>query len=147
MAQRAKSHEAELIRHISATTSKIPRRSFALLLLEPLDWLIAHVSRRVLLWITAWGIFSSCENLHLYHRLRQSYQDFRLLHERPGHLFLKHETEDLASFLQLAMLNTPDGYLLTEYDYANVVFSHDDYMDFYCADAALTESIRSSLSG
>ena len=59
----------------------------------------------VMLWITEWGIWPSSENLHLYYRLRQSYSDHRLLHEAPGHFFLKHEAEDLASFLQLALLN------------------------------------------
>src|ERR1700747_1385756 len=65
-----------------------------------------------LVWITEWGIWGSSENLHLYYKLRQSYGDLRLLHEAPGHLFLGHESEDLASFLQLAMLNGWGGYIL-----------------------------------
>jgi len=68
-----------------------------------------------LLWITEWGIWS--ENLlHLYYRLRQSYDDHRLLEEAPGHLFLQYEMEDLASFLQIAMLNGWGGYILTQAD-------------------------------
>ena len=61
--------------------------------------------RPTLVWIPEWGIWESSENLHLYYRLRNSYGDLRLLHEAPGHLFLGHESEDLASFLQIAMLN------------------------------------------
>jgi hypothetical protein len=82
-----------------------------------------------LMWITEWGIWK--ENWHLYYKLRQSYGDPRLLHEAPGHLFLGHESEDLASFLQVAMLNGWGGYILTQADYLNAFFSHDEYIDFY----------------
>jgi hypothetical protein len=84
-----------------------------------------------LLWITEWGIWPSSENWHLYYRLRQTYGDVGLLHESPGHLFLEHESEDLASFTQMAMLNGWGGYLLTHANYVNMFFSHDEYMDFY----------------
>jgi hypothetical protein len=55
--------------------------------------------------ISEWGIWPSSENWHIYYKLRQSYGDHHSLAEAPGHLFLEHEAEDLASFLQLAMLN------------------------------------------
>ncbi len=84
-----------------------------------------------LLWLTEWSVWPSSENWHLYYRLRQSYTDLRLLHEAPGHLFLEHETEDLTSFLQVAMLNGWGGYVLTQADYVNVFFSHDEYIDFF----------------
>jgi hypothetical protein len=91
-----------------------------------------------LVWITEWGIWGSSENWHLYYKLRQSYGDLRLVHEAPGHLFLGHESEDLASFLQIAMLNGWGGYILTQADYVNAFFSHDEYIDFY---AALDENL------
>jgi len=96
-------------------------------------WIATQLTYRmqVLLWITKGGIWPSTENWHLYYRLRQSYHDYRLLHEAPGHLFLEYEAEGLASFLQLSMLNGWDGYVLTQADYANVFFSHDEYLDFY----------------
>jgi hypothetical protein len=84
-----------------------------------------------LLWITQWSIWPSSENWHLYYRLRQSYDDHRLLEEAPGHLFLKHEGEDLASFLQIAIQHAWEGYLITELDYVSVFFSHDEYIEFY----------------
>ncbi len=55
----------------------------------------------------------------------------RLLHEAPGHLFLGHESEDLASFMQVAMLNGWGGYLLTQANYVNAFFSHDGFIDFF----------------
>jgi hypothetical protein len=96
----------------------------------------------VMLWITEWGIWPSSENLHLYYRLRQSYNDHRLLHEAPGHFFLQHEAEDLASFLQLAMLNGWGGYILAEAAYLNAFFSHDEYIDFYGRDESSIASVR-----
>jgi hypothetical protein len=97
-----------------------------------------------LVWITEWGIWGSSENLHLYYKLRQSYGDLRLLHEAPGHLFLGHESEDLASFLQIAMLNGWGRYILTQFDYVNAFFSHDEYIDFFAAQSGLglLEDIR-----
>jgi hypothetical protein len=95
-----------------------------------------------LVWITECGIWPSSENWHLYYKLRQSYGDLRLLHEAPGHLFLGHESEDLASFLQIAMLNGWGGYVLTQADYVNVFFSHDEYIDFFSRHDGNLEGIR-----
>ena len=96
-------------------------------------WIAESLTYRMptLLWLTEWGIWPSSENWHLYYRLRQTYSDQRLLHEAPGHLFLEHEAEDLASFLQVAILNGWGGYILTQADYVNAFFSHDEYIDFF----------------
>lgn len=98
-----------------------------------------------LLFITEWGIWPSSENWHLYYKLRQSYGDTRLLQDAPGHLFLGHETEDLASFLQLSMLNGWGGYVLTQADYVNSFFSHDEYIDFFAKDLTNLADIRKTL--
>ncbi len=96
-------------------------------------WIASEIpyGMSVLLQITEWGIWPSSENWHLYYRLRQSYGDQRLLGEAPGHLFLGHEGEDLASFLQLSILNGWGGYILTEADHVNAFFSHDEFIDFF----------------
>jgi hypothetical protein len=96
-------------------------------------WIATSMTYRMptLLWITEWSIWPSSENWHLYYRLRQGYGDRTLLHETPGHLFLEHEAEDLASFLQIAMLNGWGGYVLTHANYMNAFFSHDEYIDFF----------------
>jgi hypothetical protein len=110
------------------------------------QWISTSLTFRMpaLLWITAWGIWGP-GNSHLYYKLRQSYGDMRLLDEAPGHQFLEHESEDLASFLQLSLLNGWGGYLLTEANYVNVFFSHDEYLDFYGKDYDLSE-IRKGLA-
>ncbi len=102
-------------------------------------------SRPTLLWITEWGIWPSSENWHLYQRLRESYGDHRLLDEAPGHLFLGHESEDLASFLQLSMLNGWGGYLLSDLDYVNAFFSHDEYIQFFAAEDICLADVREQL--
>lgn len=96
-------------------------------------WLASHLPQRspTLLLLTECGVWPSSENWHLYYKLRQSYSDVRLLHEAPGHLFLEHEVEDLASFLQLAMMNGWGGYVLSGITSLNAFFSHDEYIDFF----------------
>jgi hypothetical protein len=86
-------------------------------------WIATSMTYRMptLLWVTEWSIWPSSENWHLYYRLRQGYGDRTLLHETPGHLFLEHEAEDLASFLQIAMLNGWGGYVLTHANYMNAI--------------------------
>jgi len=99
-----------------------------------LTWFCQHVERSLqpreacLLWATDWGIWT--ENLHLYYRLRQSYHDFRLLEEGPGHLFLAHESADLVSFLQVGILCGWDMHLLPSVGYARAFVSHDEWVAF-----------------
>jgi hypothetical protein len=81
----------------------------------------------------------------LYYTLRRTYGDLRLLHEAPGHLFLEHETEDLASFLQLSMLNGWGGYVLTDANYVNAFFSHDEFIDFFGDENANLAHVRRAL--
>jgi len=110
-------------------------------------WIASSLTYRMptLLWITEWGIWQSSENLHLYYKMRQAYGDNRLLHEAPGHLFLAHETEDLASFLQIAMLNGWGGYVLTQAGYVNAFFSHDEHIDFFAKEVSCLEEVRTAL--
>jgi hypothetical protein len=110
-------------------------------------WIASRLTYRrpILLFITEWGIWPSSENWHLYYTLRRTYGDLRLLHEAPGHLFLEHETEDLASFLQLSMLNGWGGYVLTDANYVNAFFSHDEFMDFFGDANANLAEVRTAL--
>jgi hypothetical protein len=111
-------------------------------------WVASELTYRrpTLLFITEWGIWPSSENWHLYYRLRQTYGDNRQLHEAPGHLFLEHEAEDLASFLQLSMLNGWGGYVLTEANYVNAFFSHDEYINFFARDSGNLANVRKTLA-
>ena len=110
-------------------------------------WIASSLTYRMptLLWMTEWGIWPSTENWHLYYKLRNSYGDLRLLHEAPGHLFLEHEAEDLASFLQIAMLNGWGGYVLPHANYVNAFFSHDEYIDFFASPTVGLVEVREAL--
>ena len=110
-------------------------------------WIASTLTHRssALLWITEWGIWESTENSHLYYKLRQSFGDQRLLWEAPGHLFLGFKQEDLTSFLHVAMLNGWGGYLLTQLDYVNLFFSHDEYIDFFAEDESNLGPVREEL--
>lgn len=111
-------------------------------------WIASNLTYRqpTLLWITEWGIWPSSENWHLYYRARQTYGDRHMLCEAPGHLCFEHETEDLASFLQMAMLNGWGGYILTAANYVNAFFSHDEYIDFFATHETNLSHIRESLA-
>jgi hypothetical protein len=68
-------------------------------------------------------------NTHLYYRLRQSYQDFRLLDEAPCHLFYRHEWPDLLTFLQVGVLNLWNIHLVTDLDRGRLFVSHDEWLN------------------
>ena len=122
-----------------------PRQSSRLFYIA--HWVATQLTYRMptLLWITEWGIWPSSENWHLYYRLRRSYGDHCLLQEAPGHLFLEHEAEDLASFFQLSMLNGWGGYVLTDANYSNLFFSHDEFLDFYSDNQGVMDEILKAL--
>lgn len=111
----------------------------------PIANAIAHsitYRQPTLLWITEWGIWPSSENWQLYYKLRQTYSDFQLLQDVPGHLFLEYESEDFSTFLQIAMLSGWGGFILTAANYVNAFFSHDEYMDFFTATPENLSEIR-----
>jgi hypothetical protein len=110
-------------------------------------WLAMSITnmQQSLLWMTAWGLWDSSENWHLYDRLRKTYGDDRMLWEAPGHLFMDYEREDLATFLVIAMLNGWEGHLLTEVDFGSVFLNRDGILEFYTSDKAMLSEIRKHL--
>jgi hypothetical protein len=106
------------------------------------QWFASELAHRrpVLLWVTESDIGLS--NWHLYYRLRQSYGDYRLLDDAPGHLCLDYESEDMASLLQLSMLNGWDASFVPELDYVSLTFSHHGFIDVFSDNAELVEEIR-----
>lgn len=85
-----------------------------------------------LLHVTNCDIWPSSNNWHLYYRLRQSYGDQLLIHEAPGHLFLDYESEDLATFLHIAMLYGWDAKLTSVLPYFAAELSHDGFLEIFC---------------
>ena len=68
-------------------------------------------------------------NYHLYYRLRQSYGDFRLLHEAPGHYCLAYEQTEVISFVQLSLLFGWDVHLIPTVGYGQAFISHDEWIN------------------
>ena len=68
-------------------------------------------------------------NTHLYYRLRQSYQDFRLLDEAPCHVFDRHEWPDLLTFLQVGVLNLWNIHVVTDLDRGRLFVSHGEWLN------------------
>ncbi len=77
-----------------------------------LDIISVGVTDEYLLWPMHWHDWGSRSNYHLYYRLRQSYGDFKQIHQSPGHLFLGHETPDIVTFTELALLFGWDFHLM-----------------------------------
>lgn len=100
---------------------------------------------RCLFWVTAWGIWESSENWHLYYRLRQSYGDHQLIEEKPVHLFLDYENHDLISFLQIGLSAGWDFCLLSHDDYSRVFVSHDEWIEFAMRDKGELEKMSADL--
>ena len=67
-------------------------------------------------------------NTHLYYRLRQSYEDYRLLHEAPCHLFYSSEWPDLMTFIQVGVLNLWDVHVVTDLDCGRLFVSHGEWL-------------------
>jgi hypothetical protein len=105
-----------------------------------------HPRHHCLLWVTAWGIWESSENWHLYYRLRQSYGDVRLIEEAPGHLFLNHESHDLVSFLQVGLSAGWDMHLLPAGGYGRAFVSHDGWIEFAMVEAGALTAIKADLA-
>jgi hypothetical protein len=100
---------------------------------------------RCLFWVAEWGIWPSSENWHLYYRLRQGYDDYRLIEEAPAHLFLNYEDNDLASFLQVGLNSGWDMFLGTDENYSRVFIPHDEWIEFGTRDAAALDELTADL--
>jgi hypothetical protein len=135
----------DLMPGINTERIRYPREPYRVFCIA--RWIAATLPSRkpTLLFVTEWGIWPSSENWHLCYKLRQSYGDNRSLHEAPGHLFLEHESEDLASFLQISILKGWGGYVLSEADYVNAFFSHDEYIDFFSERSENLSGVRKDL--
>jgi hypothetical protein len=98
-----------------------------------------------LMWVTQTDVWPGIENWQLFYRLRETYGERRRVYEAPGHLFLKHEEADLATFVELSILNGWDFEILTNYQYFRVSGSHDGFVHLISDDDRLAEEARQAL--
>jgi len=98
-----------------------------------------------LLWMDVGPAQWAGGNTHLYYRLRQSYQDYRLLQEAPCHLIYQNEWPDLLTLVQVGVLNHWDIHLVTDLDQGRLFVSHDEWLSVSTRDD-LTP-LREALAG
>jgi len=99
-----------------------------------------HQSPWVLGLFTDWSIFSDYENTYLYYLIRKQYYNFSHIEDSPGHLFLNHEGNELFSIIEIAILNSYDLLIISNYDYSRYKLSHDGFLDVYTNDSELIEA-------
>jgi len=89
----------------------------------------------VLLVITAFGIWPSAQNMHLFEMIRSAMKEIRAIYETPGHLAISaDEREDLEAVLCLCLYFFWDFYLIDAQAHIMVRASHDNYFVVYSLD-------------
>ena len=83
--------------------------------------------------------------LHMYQRLRQSYEDFRLIEEAPVHWFRGYEHADLCTFLTVALLSEWSLYLLTFEGYGQVFVSQSSGAEVWVRGQRQLDALAASL--
>lgn len=83
-------------------------------------------SRVGLLWITAWGIFPSSENMALFHAYRKSFGESRDLAAASGHLFAQSDLEHVECLLAMALYFCWDAAVYEGTGTLVFVTSHDE---------------------
>lgn len=81
----------------------------------------------LLIWFTDWGVWPSGERMHIFERLRKSYDEGRRLIDAPAHICEAGEIEDSISFVTTAVLFLWDCYIMVENGEKLLFFSHDEY--------------------
>lgn len=94
-----------------------------------------------LLWVTSWNIWPSSCNWQLYYQFRQSFGDFGLLEEGPGHLFHAYEKSALVSLIQLSILNGWDFWILADSDYSRYQLDHESQLTVWSVDKSAGSKI------
>jgi hypothetical protein len=108
------------------------------------SWLTESLgpSDEILLWITAWGVWPSSDNWHLYYNMRQHHGDKSLIKEAPGHYFLRYEKPALTTFVQIALVSGWDFHLLATPQWFGSFVSHDEYAWLYSKDTSFSKFIE-----
>jgi hypothetical protein len=84
-------------------------------------------TQQVLIWVTAWSVWSSCEHMPLFSRFRLAYNETRSLKDAPAHLFSAEEAGDSLSLAILGVMFLWDFYVITPQNNFFSFYSHDEY--------------------
>lgn len=83
----------------------------------------------LLLWITEYGVWRSCEDLVLFDGFRRSIGETRSLNEAPGLVFAKNDLPQAASLLGMALYFVWGAVVMSPGMSLLVEISHDEVMD------------------
>lgn len=100
-----------------------------------------------LLWITAWGIFPSSENMALFDAYRRSLGENRPIHETPGHVFDQSDLQQIECLLDLALYFYWDTSLFDGAGTIAVRTSHDEWISVYAKDEGRLKQFDRDLQG
>jgi hypothetical protein len=100
-----------------------------------------------LLWIDAWGIWPSCENMRLFQAYRKSLREERPLQDAPFHVFTEPDSHDVECLLDLALYFFWDVIVLEGSRSKAVRISHDEYIDLYARNHEGLAVFENSFSG
>ena len=84
-----------------------------------------------LLWITAWGIFPSSENVETFNGYRRSLGEDRDIYNAPGHVFDQADLKQLESIFGLALYFYWDASLFEGTGDVLIRTSHDEYFTVF----------------
>ncbi len=98
-----------------------------------------------LLWITAWGIFPSSENMLLFDGYRKSLGESRPIHTAPGHIFDGPDLPNVECLFDMALYFYWDASLFDGSGTIVVRTSHDECISVYAKDLAHIQEFESNL--
>lgn len=87
-----------------------------------------------MLWISAYGIWPSSQNLDLFYGYRKSINELRPIHEAPCHLFGKNDTSTFESLLGLTLYFYWDVLVVEGSGDVVIKLSHDEVMTIFSRD-------------
>jgi hypothetical protein len=103
------------------------------------------VTEMGLLWITAWSIFPSSENMLLFNGYRSSLGETRDVHAAPAHTFGMSDLPNVECLLDLVLYFYWDAILL---DGSGILVraSHDEYISIHASEEASLQEFKTSLA-
>ncbi len=107
---------------------RVPEDSGARMALARMLWdSLASDAPEALVWVTEWGVWPSGEHLPLAAAVRRGYGETRSLHDAPGAIIGRDETDAGLSLMALAILFLWDCWLLLPGGQMACFLSHDEY--------------------
>ena|ERR1022692_387474 len=90
---------------------------------------LAPTGTDVLLWVTGWGVWPSCENWDLFYGYRRSLGETRRLIDAPLHVVGAEDRNSLVSLVSLVLLFGWDAQVVSRRRDFMLTISHDEWLE------------------